>query len=181
MKFKESKLKGLFIIEPTIYLDSRGYFFESFNNKNFEENTGLKINFLQDNESKSQKNVLRGLHFQNNPFAQGKLVRVIQGSVLDVAVDIREKSDTYGKHIKKVLSAENKQMMYIPEGFAHGFVTLENNTIFSYKCTNYYNKEAEGCLLYNDSTLDIDWGVVSPILSEKDKLGKKFSSFVSKF
>jgi dTDP-4-dehydrorhamnose 3,5-epimerase len=181
MKYKESKLKGLFIIEPNIYLDSRGYFFESFNNKNFEENTGFKINFLQDNESKSQKNVLRGLHFQNNPSAQGKLVRVIQGSVLDVAVDIRRESKTYGKHIKEVLSAENKQMMYIPAGFAHGFVTLENDTIFSYKCTNYYHKEAEGCILYNDSTLDIDWGVISPILSEKDKLGEKFSSFVSKF
>jgi dTDP-4-dehydrorhamnose 3,5-epimerase len=181
MKFRESKLKGLFIIEPTIYLDSRGYFFESFNNKKFEQNTGLKIDFLQDNESQSQKNVLRGLHFQNNPFAQGKLVRVIQGSVLDIAVDIRKESDTYGKYIKEILSAKNKQMMYIPEGFAHGFVTLENNTIFSYKCTNYYHKEAEGCLLYNDSTLNIDWGVVSPILSEKDKLGEKFSSFVSKF
>ena len=121
MIFRESKLKGLFIIEPTIFKDDRGYFFESFNKKTFEQNTGISVNFVQDNESKSQKNVLRGLHFQNTPFAQGKLVRVIQGSVLDVAVDLRKNSKTYGHHIKEIISAENKRMMYIPEGFAHGF------------------------------------------------------------
>ena len=181
MIFKESKLKGLFIIEPTIFKDDRGYFFESFNKKKFELNTVISVNFVQDNESKSQKNVLRGLHFQNTPFAQGKLVRVIQGSVLDVAVDLRKNSKTYGHHIKEIISAENKRMMYIPEGFAHGFLTLENNTIFSYKCTNYYHKDSEDCILYNDPVLNIDWNIESPILSEKDKLGKKFSSFVSKF
>ena len=177
----ESQFKGLYIIKPTLFGDSRGYFFESFNSKLFAEKTGLNKTFVQDNESKSQKNVLRGLHFQNPPFAQGKLVRVIKGSVLDVAVDIRRESNSYGRHIKQVLSEQNKTMMYIPEGFAHGFVTLENDTIFSYKCTNYYNKESEKCLLWNDKTLNINWDVENPILSEKDKLGQNFSSFVSKY
>ena len=181
MLVKESKLKGLFIIEPTVFKDDRGYFFESFNSKLFKDRTGYSNNFVQDNESKSQKNVLRGLHFQNPPFAQGKLVRVIKGSVLDVAVDIRNESSTYGKHIKLVLSEQNKTMMYIPEGFAHGFLTLENDTIFSYKCTNYYNKSSEDCILWNDLTLAIDWQIDKPILSEKDQLGKNFSSFVTKF
>tara|TARA_B100000401_G_C52802286_1_gene719198 strand:- start:1752 stop:2297 length:546 start_codon:yes stop_codon:yes gene_type:complete len=181
MLVKESKLKGLFIIEPTVFKDDRGYFFESFNSKLFKDRTGYSNNFVQDNESKSQKNVLRGLHFQNPPFAQGKLVRVIKGSVLDVAVDIRNDSPTYGEHIKLVLSEQNKTMMYIPEGFAHGFLTLENDTIFSYKCTNYYNKSSEDCILWNDLTLAIDWQIDKPILSEKDQLGKNFSSFVTKF
>ena len=181
MLVKESPLRGLFILNPSVFEDERGYFFESFNSKLFAEKTGLIITFVQDNESKSQKNVLRGLHFQNPPFAQGKLVRVIKGSVLDVAVDIRKESTTYGKHIKQVLSEQNKTMMYIPEGFAHGFVTLENDTIFSYKCTNYYNKESEECVLWNDKLLGINWEIEKPILSEKDQFGKNFSSFVSKF
>ena len=177
----ESQFKGLYIIKPTLFGDSRGYFFESFNSKLFAEKTGLNKTFVQDNESKSQKNVLRGLHFQNPPFAQGKLVRVVKGSVLDVAVDIRRESNSYGRHIKQVLSEQNKTVMYIPEGFAHGFVTLENDTIFSYKCTNFYNKESEECLVWNDKLLDINWEIEKPILSEKDQLGKNFSSFVSKF
>ena len=177
----ESQLKGLYIIKPTLFGDSRGYFFESFNSKLFAEKTGLNKTFVQDNESKSQKNVLRGLHFQNPPFAQGKLVRVVKGSVLDVAVDIRRESNSYGRHIKQVLSEQNKTVMYIPEGFAHGFVTLENDTIFSYKCTNFYNKESEECLVWNDKLLDINWEIEKPILSEQDQLGKNFSSFVSKF
>ena len=181
MLVKESNLKGLFIIEPTVFKDDRGYFFESFNTKLFKDRTGSSNNFVQDNESKSQKNVLRGLHFQNPPFSQGKLVRVIKGSVLDIAVDIRNDSSTYGKHIKLVLSEQNKTMMYIPEGFAHGFLTLENDTIFSYKCTNYYNKSSEDCILWNDLTLAIDWQIDKPILSGKDQLGKNFSSFVTKF
>ena len=181
MTFCESSLNGLFIIKPSVFEDSRGYFFESFNNKLFTEKTGYFTNFLQDNESKSQKNVLRGLHFQNPPFAQGKLVRVIKGCVLDVAVDIRRESTSYGRHIKQVLSEQNKIMMYIPEGFAHGFVTLQNDTIFSYKCTNYYNKESEKCVLWNDKLLGINWEIEKPILSEKDKLGQNFSSFVSKY
>ena len=179
MLIKESSLKGLFILNPSVFEDERGYFFESFNSKLFAEKTGLLITFVQDNESKSQKNVLRGLHFQNPPFAQGKLVRVIKGSVLDVAVDIRRESPTYGIYFKQVLSEQNKTMMYIPEGFAHGFVTLENDTIFSYKCTSYYNKESEECLVWNDKILNINWDVENPILSEKDKLGQNFSSFVS--
>ena len=181
MIVKESFIKGLFILNPSFFEDDRGYFFESFNSKLFSEKTGLPITFVQDNESKSKKNVLRGLHFQNPPYEQGKLVRVIKGSVLDVAVDIRKESKTYGKHIKQVLSEQNKTMMYIPEGFAHGFVTLENDTIFSYKCTNYYKKESEECVLWNDNILDINWEIEKPILSEKDQLGKNFSSFVSKF
>ena len=181
MLVKESPLRGLFILNPSVFEDERGYFFESFNSKLFAEKTGLNKTFVQDNESKSQKNVLRGLHFQNPPFAQGKLVRVVKGSVLDVAVDIRRESNTYGRHIKQVLSEQNKTVMYIPEGFAHGFVTLENDTIFSYKCTNFYNKESEECLVWNDKLLDINWEIEKPILSEKDQLGKNFSSFVSKF
>tara|TARA_B100000963_G_scaffold357225_1_gene378890 strand:+ start:538 stop:1083 length:546 start_codon:yes stop_codon:yes gene_type:complete len=181
MIVKESFIKGLFILNPSFFEDDRGYFFESFNSKLFSEKTGLQITFVQDNESKSKKNVLRGLHFQNPPYEQGKLVRVIKGSVLDVAVDIRKESKTYGKHIKQVLSEQNKTMMYIPEGFAHGFVTLENDTIFSYKCTNYYRKESEECVLWNDNILNINWEIEKPILSEKDQLGKNFSSFVSKF
>ena len=181
MQFIETDLKGLFVIQPKVFEDSRGYFFESFNQKEFKNNTGLNINFLQDNQSKSSKNVLRGLHFQNPPHQQGKLVRVLSGSVLDIAVDIRKKSTTYGQHFKMILSNNDFKMLYIPEGFAHGFLTLEDNTIFSYKCTDFYHKEAEDCIIWNDIDLDIDWGIKEPIISEKDQHGKKFSSFASKF
>ena len=181
MQFIETDLKGLFVIQPKVFEDSRGYFFESFNQKEFKNNTGLNINFLQDNQSKSSKNVLRGLHFQNPPHQQGKLVRVLNGSVLDIAVDIRKKSTTYGQHFKIILSNNDFKMLYIPEGFAHGFLTLEDNTIFSYKCTDFYHKEAEDCIIWNDIDLDIDWGIKEPIISEKDQHGKKFSSFASKF
>ncbi len=180
MEIIESPLKGLFIIKPKVFEDSRGYFFESYNTKIFEQ-AGLKLNFVQDNQSLSQKGVLRGLHFQNPPFAQGKLVRVITGSVYDVAVDIRKNSPTYGKYYGMELSAENKHMMYIPEGFAHGFLTLQNNTIFSYKCTNYYDKASEDCILWNDPDIAIPWNIDSPLLSEKDKAGKSFASFQTKF
>ena len=181
MQFIETDLKGLFVIKPTVFKDARGYFFESFNQKEFKYNTGLNINFLQDNQSKSSKDVLRGLHFQNPPHAQGKLVRVLNGSVLDVAVDIRKKSTTYGQHFKMILSNNDFKMLYIPKGFAHGFLTLEDNTIFSYKCTDFYHKVAEDCIIWNDIDLDIDWGIKEPIISEKDQHGKKFSSFASKF
>jgi len=181
MQFIETDLKGLFVIQPKVFEDSRGYFFESFNQKEFKKNTGLNINFSQDNQSKSSKNVLRGLHFQNPPHTQGKLVRVLNGSVIDVAVDIRKKSTTYGQHFKMILSKIDFKMLYIPEGFAHGFLTLEDNTIFSYKCTDIYHKNAEDCILWNDIDLDIDWGIKEPIISEKDQHGKKFSSFASKF
>ena len=181
MIIHNSSIDGVFIIEPTVFKDSRGYFFESFNSKYFKEKTNIDINFVQDNQSCSQKNVLRGLHFQKPPHDQGKLVSVIKGSVLDVAVDIRKKSPTYGKHFKAILSDKNHHMMYLPSGMAHGFLTLENDTIFSYKCTNYYNKESEGCILWNDHNLNIDWLTNDVILSEKDKKGEKFSSFVTNF
>ena len=180
MEFIESSLKGVFVIKPKVFDDARGYFFESYNRDAFTS-VGLTMNFLQDNQSLSQKGVLRGLHFQNNPHAQGKLVRVITGAVFDVAVDIRKSSPTYGKWFGMELNEKNKTMMYIPEGFAHGFVTLQDNTIFSYKCTNVYNKASEDCLLWNDPDIGIDWQLKDPLLSEKDLQGKKIKNFVSLF
>ena len=168
------------IIKPDIFADDRGYFFESFNHEKFLD-AGLDLKFVQDNESKSKKGVLRGIHFQAPPFAQGKLVRVIKGSVLDVAVDIRKNSPTYGKWESVVLSGENKLMYWIPAGFAHGFITLEDDTIFFYKCTNAYNKASEGSIIWSDPDLSIDWGVSEPQVSEKDKLSPGFKDFVSPF
>jgi dTDP-4-dehydrorhamnose 3,5-epimerase len=168
------------VIQPTIFEDERGYFFESYSENQFKK-AGIICHFIQDNQSKSQKGVLRGLHFQNPPYAQGKLVRVISGSVLDVAVDIRQDSPTYGKHFSIELTEHNKTMLWIPPGFAHGFATLENNTIFSYKCTNLYNKESEECIFWNDQNLKIDWQLNSPILSEKDIKGTPFQEFISLF
>lgn len=181
MNIERTYIEGLLVITPTIFKDDRGYFFESFNYKAFENHTSSSINFVQDNQSKSDKNVLRGLHFQNPPYDQGKLVRVIAGSVLDIAVDIREKSSTYGQHFKITLDTEKHQMLWIPSGFAHGFLSLEDDTIFSYKCTNYYHKDSEGCILYNDQNIGIDWEVENPILSKKDKVGENFNTFVSQF
>lgn len=175
-----TSLSGLVIIQPKVFEDARGYFFESYNKELFQKN-GIKDEFLQDNQSLSQKGVLRGLHFQNPPFAQAKLVRVITGSVLDVAVDIRKNSSTYGKYVAEVLSEKNKTMMYIPEGFAHGFLVLEDNTIFSYKCSRVYNKLSEDAILWDDKTIGIDWKIKNPVLSEKDRAAKKFSEFESKF
>lgn len=180
MEVVETKLKGVVVIKPKVFEDARGYFFESYN-KNVFEQAGLTTNFVQDNQSLSQKGVLRGLHFQNNPHAQGKLVRVITGAVFDVAVDIRKGSPTYGQWFGIELNEKNKWMMYIPEGFAHGFATLQDNTIFSYKCTNLYNKASEDCILWNDSDLGIDWNLENPLLSEKDLQGKRFKDFVSLF
>ncbi|HNY59093.1 MAG: dTDP-4-dehydrorhamnose 3,5-epimerase [Bacteroidales bacterium] len=181
MEIIKTEIQDLLTIKPRIFKDDRGYFFESYNFKNFRE-IGLNAVFVQDNESCSMKNVLRGLHFQKPPFSQGKLVRVIRGSVLDVAVDLRKKSSTYGKWASVVLSDKNKLMYWIPEGFAHGFLTLEDNTIFFYKCTNVYNPESELSLRWNDPTLNIDWGITGyPILSEKDKVAPLFSDFVSPF
>ncbi|WP_107038456.1 dTDP-4-dehydrorhamnose 3,5-epimerase [Brumimicrobium mesophilum] len=181
MKIIETGIEGLIGIETRVFGDERGYFFESFNEKTWKENVGDLPNFVQDNESMSHKGVLRGLHFQKTPHSQGKLVRVIQGSVLDVAVDLRKDSPTYGQHYKMILSGENKQQFYVPEGFAHGFLTLEDNTIFSYKCTNLYNQESEGGLMWNDPKLNIDWGIDHPILSEKDRFYQDFINFVSPF
>jgi len=180
MKIIETPLKGLYIIEPKVFKDERGYFYESYNQKMFQ-NAGITDIFVQDNQSLSQKNVIRGLHFQSPPYAQAKLVRVIRGAVLDVVVDIRKNSPTYGKHYAIELSEENFLMLYIPIGFAHGFATLEDNTIFAYKCSNFYNKESEDTILWNDPDLNINWNIQNPILSEKDKKGKLFRDFISPF
>ena len=180
MKFIKTPLEGLMIIEPKVFLDDRGYFFEAYSEKVFCEN-GITDVFVQDNESKSNKNVLRGLNFQKPNYAQAKLIRVIKGKVLDVVVDLRKNSKTYGKHFKIELSEQNKKMFYVPKGFAHGFLTLENNTIFSYKCSNGYNKLAEDALLWNDKDLNIDWNISSPILSEKDKEANNFNDFITPF
>ena len=181
LRFKEEYLKGLYTIYPSVYKDDRGYFFEAFSQEKYSA-IGNKLPFVQDNISKSTKGILRGLHFQAPPTAQGKLVQVLQGAVLDVAVDIRKSSKTYGSVFQQILSAENALQMYIPEGFAHGFYTLEDNTIFSYKCTAAYHKAAEGCLQWNDPTLAINWGLdTNPILSDKDKLGAAFDSFETPF
>ncbi len=180
MEVIETKLKGVLVLKPKVFEDARGYFFESYNRNLFLQ-SGLDLNFVQDNQSLSQKGVLRGLHFQNNPHAQGKLVRVITGSVYDVAVDIRKGSSTYGQWFGLELNEENKWMMYIPEGFAHGFATLRDNTIFSYKCTNFYNKASEDCLLWNDPDIGIDWNLDKPLLSDKDLQGKRIKDFVSLF
>lgn len=181
MKFERTALADVFLIQPTVFGDERGYFLESFHHQKFNEFVGKEVVFVQDNESKSAKGVLRGLHFQAPPFAQGKLVRVIQGSVLDVALDIRKNSPTYGQHVSFVLSAENKTQAYIPEGFAHGFLTLEDDTIFQYKCTNYYAPESEGSILWNDPALDIPWNVEKPLLSPKDLNGKLLHNFDTPF
>jgi dTDP-4-dehydrorhamnose 3,5-epimerase len=180
MEVVETFIKDLVVIKPKVFADERGYFFESYNQKTFSD-AGLHLNFIQDNQSLSQKNVLRGLHFQNPPHAQGKLVRVITGAVFDVAVDIRKNSPTYGKWYGLELTEKNKWMMYVPEGFAHGFLTLEDNTIFSYKCTNTYHKASEGCILWNDPDLNIDWHVKNPALSSKDMEGTPFANFISQF
>jgi dTDP-4-dehydrorhamnose 3,5-epimerase len=173
-------IPGLFIIEPKVFQDDRGYFFESYNKKVLSEK-GIHENFVQDNQSLSQKGVLRGLHFQAPPFGQGKLVSVIKGAVLDIAVDIRKNSASYGKHVAIELNERNKKMFYIPEGFAHGFLTLENDTIFSYKCTNFYDKESEGSILWNDPDLGIDWNVTDPLLSPKDISGTRLKDFKTPF
>jgi dTDP-4-dehydrorhamnose 3,5-epimerase len=180
MEVIETGIDGLLIIKPRVFEDPRGYFFESFNKNNFNK-AGILDEFVQDNQSLSQKGVLRGLHFQKPPYDQGKLVRVISGSVLDVAVDIRKDSKTYGQHYKMVLNSTDKTMFWVPSGFAHGFLTLEDNTIFFYKCTNFYNKDSEVSISWNDKDLGIDWGITDPVLSEKDKQGESFSSFRSPF
>ena len=171
MKVKETFLKGCFIIEPKIFKDSRGYFFESFNQREFNNITGLNVNFVQDNEALSDKGVLRGLHFQKDEFAQAKLVRVIKGCVQDVVVDIRPNSKTFGKYFSIMLSGENKKQLFVPKGFAHGYCVLEDNTLFEYKCDNYYNSESEGGILFNDKDLNIDWNLDKDeiLLSDKDK------------
>ena len=180
MKFIKTEIQDLYVIEPSVFEDERGYFLESFNLENFQENIG-PVKFVQDNESKSSKGVLRGLHFQNPPHAQAKLVSVVKGSVIDVVVDLRKESKTYGNYILEELSEYNNHQLFVPKGMAHGFLTLEDNTIFSYKCSDFYHKESEDSILWNDPALNIKWTNSNPILSEKDENAKKFSSFVSPF
>ncbi len=170
MKIETTALKDCFVIHDTIIQDSRGYFFESFNQKTFFELTSKAIDFVQDNQSTSVKGVLRGLHFQRGEYAQAKLVRVLKGKVLDVAVDIRKSSPSFGQHFSIELSEDSHTQLYIPRGFAHGFVVLSESATFFYKCDNYYNKNAEGGIKYNDETLNIDWKLPPNelILSEKD-------------
>jgi dTDP-4-dehydrorhamnose 3,5-epimerase len=180
MEILETGIPDLLIVKPQVYEDHRGYFFESYNKEKFLQK-GIDQNFVQDNESKSAKNVLRGLHFQKPPFAQGKLVRVMKGAVLDVAVDIRRMSPTYGKWASIVLSESNKWMYWVPPGFAHGFLTLEDETVFFYKCTNVYNRAYEGSIRWNDPDLNIDWGIAEPLLSDKDREAPLFRDFISPF
>ena len=170
MKITKTKLTDCFILEPTIFKDSRGYFFESFNQQKFNELTGLNIKFVQDNESMSSKGVLRGLHYQAGELAQAKLVRVIKGNILDIVVDLRKESSTFGQFLATELSEENKKQLYIPRGFAHGFVVLSDTAIFSYKCDNFYDKDSERGIKFNDPTLNINWQLPneSLIISEKD-------------
>lgn len=180
MQITTTSIPDLLIVQPKVFEDARGYFYESYSKSLFEIH-GINEDFVQDNQSLSQAGVLRGLHFQNPPNAQGKLVRVVKGAILDVAVDIRKNSPTYGKHFLIELNEKNKTMLWIPAGFAHGFLTLEDDTIFSYKCTNYYNKASEGCIMWNDKDLGINWNVENPTLSEKDKTGTPFQEFESHF
>jgi dTDP-4-dehydrorhamnose 3,5-epimerase len=182
MNITKTAIEGLLIIEPRIFNDGRGYFFESYNKSKYTE-AGIDVEYVQDNQSFSHKGALRGLHGQADPFAQGKLVRVIQGKVLDVAVDIRKGSPTYGKHVSIELSADNQLQFWIPAGFLHGFATLEDNTTFAYKVNNYYDKASEIGVIWNDPTLNINWGLApgDVILSPKDEILQEFSSFVSPF
>jgi len=180
MEIIKTPIEGLLIIKPRIFNDGRGYFYESWSREKFEA-AGIQLDFVQDNQSLSQKGVLRGLHFQNPPFAQAKLVRVIAGAVLDIAVDIRKASPTYGQHYSIELNDENMLLFLIPTGFAHGFVTLKDHTIFSYKCSAPYNKASEGSILWNDKDLAINWNTENPALSDKDLTGNTFRALDSLF
>ncbi len=182
MKKIETFIDGLFVLEPNVFNDSRGYFFEAFNAEKFA-NIGIDVPFVQDNESYSAKGVIRGLHYQLAPYAQAKLVRVVHGGILDVAVDIRKNSPTYGKHFACELNAENKRLLYIPRGFAHGFSVLSDTAIVNYKCDSLYNASAERGICFNDEELAIDWRVEkrSAIVSAKDKVFPGFSNLETNF
>jgi len=182
MKTTETKLKGCFILEPTIFEDERGYFFESYNENKLEEILGYKPNFVQDNQSKSTYGVIRGLHMQAGEYAQAKLVRVMEGTVIDVAVDVRPGSETYGQAVAVELSAENKRQLFIPRGFLHGFSVISEAAVFFYKCDNGYNKESEDGVYPLDESFDIDWQVPVDrmLLSEKDKEAQTFDTFKAK-
>lgn len=179
MKIQETGIDGLVVIEPDVYGDSRGYFMESFSVRKFKELTGHDVEFVQDNESKSSYGVVRGLHFQRPPHAQSKLVRVVSGRVLDVAVDLREGSETYGKHFSVELSGDNHLQMFIPKGFAHGFAVLSDEAVFQYKCDEYYAPESEGAVAWNDPDLAIDWKIphADVRVSEKDGRSALFKDY----
>ncbi|MBR6016120.1 MAG: dTDP-4-dehydrorhamnose 3,5-epimerase [Prevotella sp.] len=176
MEYRKTEIEGVFVIEPRVFGDERGYFFEAWKQQEFEENVG-KVNFMQDNESKSVRGVLRGLHYQKGEFSQAKLVRVISGRVLDVAVDLRKSSPTFGKYVAVELSDENKRQFFIPRGFAHGFLVLSDEAVFTYKVDNPYAPQAEASILWNDPTLAIDWqvSVENLILSQKDREATPFA------
>lgn len=183
MNIIKTDIEGPLIVEPRVFGDARGYFFESFNARDFAAQTGLEINFVQDNESRSCRGVVRGLHFQNPPYTQSKLVRVVVGSVLDVVVDIRRNSPTYGQHVAVELTAENHRQFFVPKGFAHGFAVLSEVAVFQYKCDEFYHPESEGAIAWNDPTLGIDWQLPMDevILSVKDSNHAMLNQFVSPF
>lgn len=170
MKIEHTPLKGCFVLQPNVFTDARGIFYESYNARNFKKVTGLDVNFVQDNQSKSSYGVLRGLHFQSGKMAQAKLVRVIQGKVLDIVVDLRKDSETFGKHFSIILEDLDYKQLFVPKGFAHGFITLSESSIFAYKCDNFYDGASEGGIIYNDATLSLDWHLPHEdfIVSEKD-------------
>ncbi len=181
MKVEQTILKDCFIITDTVFGDSRGYFFESFHKQKFKDLTGIEVDFVQDNQSSSNLGVLRGLHFQKGDFAQAKLVRVLKGEVLDVVVDLRPESETYGKYVSVILSDANHKQLFVPRGFGHGFIVLSEEATFFYKCDNYYNKASEGGIMYNDPELAIDWQVPTDkiLLSDKDLILSSFKDFTS--
>ena len=181
MEISKTEIDGLLVFKPRKFEDERGCFFESFNQREFQEKVGEQVFFVQDNESTSKRGVVRGLHFQKPPMAQGKLVRVGRGKVIDYALDIRKESSTYGKVFSIELSSENGLMLWMPEGFAHGFEALEDETQLLYKCTNYYAPNLEGTILWNDKLLSIDWHNENLIVSSKDSEGQKMSTFASPF
>lgn len=183
MEIIKTAIEGVFIIEPKIFGDARGYFFESFNARDFREKTGMDIQFVQDNESKSKYGVLRGLHFQNPPYTQSKLVRVVSGSVLDVAVDIRKGSPSFGKHVAVELTGDNHRQFFMPKGIAHGFSVLSEEAVFQYKCDEFYAPQSEGALAWDDPDLNIDWRlpIEKVLLSEKDRHHPNFRNFDTPF
>ncbi len=183
MNIIKTDIEGVLIVEPRIFGDARGYFFESYNARDFREQTGIDVTFIQDNESCSSYGVVRGLHFQKPPYAQAKLVRVVEGTVLDVAVDIRKGSATYGQHVAVELSTDNKRQLFLPKGMAHGFAVLSERAVFQYKCDEYYHPEAEGAIAWDDPTLAIDWQIEldKVLLSDKDRRHPSFNDFVTPF
>ena len=180
MKISKTEIAGLLVIEPDVFRDDRGFFFESYSKQRYKD-FGISVEFVQDNISKSKKGTVRGLHYQIGERAQGKLCQVLEGEVLDVAVDIRFNSPTFGKYFSLILNSETKFQLWIPQGFAHGFSVLSDEAVFSYKCTNYYSKAHERAILFNDSDLKIDWKIENPIVSEKDLTAEKFKDIERDF